>query len=211
MRIWLAQTVTQKLIAIAALIGQTKMNTFYPENREQWREWLAQNHSQEISIWLIYYKKNSGKPSISYSDAVDEALCFGWIDSKVKSIDDEKYMQFFCVRKPNSVWSKVNKEKVASLIEQGLMTKAGVEAIAIAKSNGSWNVLDAVEALVIPDDLMTALSSNLVAKEYFLDLNRTDKRNLLQWITLAKREETRQKRIREIVFSAENQRKPKQF
>lgn len=211
MRIWLAQTVTQKLIAIAALICQTKMNTFYPENRQQWREWLDKNHDIESSVWLIYYKKGSGKPSITYSDAVDEALCFGWIDSKVKSIDAEKYMQFFCVRKPNSVWSKVNKEKVASLIEKGLMTGAGLEAIEIAKSNGSWNVLDAVEALIIPDDLMTALSSSPVAKEYFLNLSRTDKRNLLQWITLAKKAETRQKRIREIVVSAENQRKPKQF
>lgn len=187
------------------------MDTFYPENQKQWREWLEKNHSKESSIWLIYYKKNSGKPSINYSDAIDEALCFGWIDSKVKSIDKEKYMQFFCVRKPNSVWSKVNKEKVASLIEKNLMTQAGFEAIAIAKSNGSWNILDDVEALIIPDDLMTALSSNLVAKEYFLNLSRTDKRNLLQWITLAKREETRQKRIKEIVFSAENKRKPKQF
>jgi uncharacterized protein YdeI (YjbR/CyaY-like superfamily) len=187
------------------------MNSFYPENREQWREWLAQNHSKEISIWLIYYKKNSGKPSINYSDAVDEALCFGWIDSKIKSIDNEKYMQFFCVRKPNSVWSKVNKEKVASLIEKGLMTKAGLEAIAIAQSNGYWNVLDAVEALIIPDDLLIELSSSSIAKEYFLNLSRTDKRNLLQWITLAKKEETRQKRIREIVISAGNQRKPKQF
>jgi len=102
-------------------------------------------------------------------------------------------MQFFCVRKPNGVWPKLNKEKVASLIEKGLMTSVGLEAIAIAKSNGSWNILDAVEDLIIPDDLMTALSSNLVAKEYFLNLSRTDKRNLLQWITLAKREETRQK------------------
>ena len=187
------------------------MNTFYPENRQQWREWLDKNHDIESSVWLIYYKKGSGKPSVTYSDAVDEALCFGWIDSKVKSIDAEKYMQFFCVRKLNSVWSKVNKEKVASLIENNLMTSAGLKAIAIAQSNGSWSILDAVEALIIPDDLMTALSSNLVAKEYFLNLSRTDKRNLLQWITLAKREETRQKRIREIVVSAENQRKPKQF
>lgn len=187
------------------------MSTFYPENRQQWREWLDKNHDIESSVWLIYYKKGSGKPSITYSDAVDEALCFGWIDSKAKSIDAEKYMQFFSVRKPNSVWSKVNKEKVASLIEKGLMTSAGLEAIAIAQSNGSWSILDAVEALIIPDDLMTALSSNLVAKEYFLNLSRTDKRNLLQWITLAKREETRQKRIREIVVSAENQRKPNQF
>jgi uncharacterized protein YdeI (YjbR/CyaY-like superfamily) len=187
------------------------MNTFYPENRQQWREWLDKNHSIESSIWLIYYKKNSGKSSINYSDAVDEALCFGWIDSKVKSIDTEKYMQFFCVRKPNSVWSKVNKEKVASLIEKNLMMQSGLEAIAIAKTNGSWNILDEVEALIIPNDLLIALSSNLEAKEYFLNLSRTDKRNLLQWIVLAKKEETRQKRIRELVDSAKNKRKPQKF
>jgi uncharacterized protein YdeI (YjbR/CyaY-like superfamily) len=187
------------------------MNTFYPENRQQWREWLDKNHSTESSVWLIYYKKSSGKLSITYSDAVDEALCFGWIDSKVKSIDTEKYMQFFCVRKPNSVWSKVNKEKVANLIEKKLMTQTGFEVIAIAKTNGSWNILDEVEALIIPNDLLIALSSNLEAKEYFLNLSRTDKRNLLQWIVLAKKEETRQKRIRELVDSAKNKRKPQKF
>jgi uncharacterized protein YdeI (YjbR/CyaY-like superfamily) len=187
------------------------MNTFYSESREQWREWLESNHSKERSVWLIYYKKNSGKPSIIYSDAVDEALCFGWIDSKIKSIDDKKYMQFFCPRKPHSVWSKVNKEKVATLIEKGLMTKAGLNTIETAKINGSWNILDEVEALIIPEDLLTALSVSLVAKEYFLNLSRTDKRNLLQWIALAKKGETRQKRIREIAISAEYQRKPKPF
>ncbi|PZO40011.1 MAG: hypothetical protein DCF19_12530 [Pseudanabaena frigida] len=189
----------------------TEIKTFYPESREQWREWLARNHDRENCIWLIYYKKNSGKPSVTYSDAVDEALCFGWIDSKVKSIDAEKYMQFFCVRKPNSVWSKVNKEKVANLIEQGLITKAGLDAISLAKLNDSWNILDEVEALVIPEDLLAALSEIPIAQEYFLSLSRTSMRNILQWLTLAKKEETRQKRIREIVTSAEAKRKPKQF
>lgn len=188
-----------------------RMNTFYPESQAQWREWLEINHAQESSIWLIYYKKSSGKPSIPYSAAVDEALCFGWIDSKVKSIDHEKYMQFFCVRKPNSVWSKVNKEKIAILTEKGLMTKAGLDVIEVAKANGSWHILDQVEALIIPDELLTALSGIPAAKEYFLSLSRTDMRNLLQWIALAKKEETRQKRIREIVISAESQTKPKQF
>jgi uncharacterized protein YdeI (YjbR/CyaY-like superfamily) len=187
------------------------VNSFYPENREQWREWLAENHSTISSIWLIYYKKSSGKPSITYSDAVDEALCFGWIDSKIKSIDSEKYRQFFCPRKPNSVWSKVNKQKVLSLVEQGLMTQAGFTVIEIAKMNGSWTILDEAEALVIPDDLLLALSEISVAKEYFLKLSHTDKRNLLQWITLAKKAETRQRRIREIVTSAEFQKKPKLF
>ena len=188
-----------------------KMNTFYPENQEQWRDWLEKNHAQEDFIWLIYYKKNSGKPSIIYSDAVDQALCFGWIDSKINSIDNERYQQFFCPRKPNSVWSKVNKEKIATLIQKGLMTKAGLNAIEIAKMNGSWNILDQAEALIIPDDLLAALYINPIGQEYFLSLSRTDKRNLLQWIVLAKKEETRQKRIREIVTAAEAQKKPRQF
>lgn len=187
------------------------MNTYYPENREQWREWLAKNHAKESSVWLIYYKKSSDKPSITYSDAVDEALCFGWIDSKIKSLDSEKYMQFFCVRKPKSVWSKVNKQKVAHLIDQGLMTKAGLAAIETAKINGSWQILDEAEALLIPHDLSIALSESPVAQDYFLNLSRTDKRNLLQWVAIAKKIETRQKRIREIVISAEKQSKPKQF
>ena len=187
------------------------MNTFYPKSRKDWREWLAINQKKEAFIWLIYFKKNSGKPSITYSEAVDEALCFGWIDSKVQSIDDKKYRQFFCPRKPNSVWSKVNKEKVTSLIENGLMTPTGLDAIEIAKLNGSWNLLDDVEALVIPEDLAIALSANPIANEYCLNLSRTDKRNLLQWIVLAKKAQTRQKRINKIVIAAAYQKKPKLF
>ncbi len=187
------------------------MKTFYPENRAQWRSWLDQNHAHAPCIWLIYYKKGSGKPSITYSDAVDEALCFGWIDSKVKSLDHEKYQQFFCPRKPTSVWSRVNKEKVALLITRGLMAPAGLAAIETAKINGSWNTLDAVEALIIPEDLLAALAQNQIAEDYFLNLSRTDTRNLLQWLILAKKQETRQKRISAIVSAAAQGQKPKPF
>ena len=147
---------------------------------------------------------------MTYSDAVDEALCFGWIDSKSKSVDEKKFMQFFNKRKINSVWSKVNKEKVERLISEGLMTTAGYEIIKPAKQNGSWTILDEAEALIIPTDLNAAFKKRPNAKTYFFGLSRSDKRNILQWLVLAKRQ-TRQNRIDEIVDLAEQKQKPKQF
>ncbi|UGU16766.1 YdeI/OmpD-associated family protein [Sinomicrobium kalidii] len=182
--------------------------SFYPANGQQWRAWLQENHDKEQSVWLIRYKKKSGIPTISWSDAVDEALCFGWIDSKAKPIDDEKYMQFFSRRKAVSTWSKVNKEKVQKLIEEGRMTEAGLKSIAVAKQNGSWTILDTVEALIIPDDLEEAFRTSPGSKDFFLGLSKSVKKHILQWLVLAKREATRQKRIREIVESAGQKLKP---
>lgn len=187
------------------------MNTFTPTSRQEWRQWLQEHHQNTESIWLIYYKKQSNKPSISYSDAVDEALCFGWIDSKVKSIDQDSYMQFFTKRKATSIWSKVNKAKVEHLIQTGQMTKAGLDSIEKAKHNGSWTILDDVEALILPADLEQAFQDSPQALEYFLNLSRSDKRNILQWLVLAKRPETRKSRIDEIVTQANIGQKPKQF
>ncbi|WP_194972460.1 YdeI/OmpD-associated family protein [Aquiflexum lacus] len=190
---------------------EKELETFYPKNREEWREWLQDNHDIKQSIWLIYYKKKANVPTIAYNEAVDEALCFGWIDSKAKPIDDEKFMQFFCPRKERSVWSKINKEKVDRLIKEGLMTKAGFKIIEKAKQNGSWIILDEAEALIIPLDLEDELKKKPNAKDYYLGLSRSDKRNILQWLVLAKRPETRQKRILEIIDLAEQKQKPKQF
>ncbi len=190
---------------------EQKLETFYPKNRQEWRAWLEENHDKKQNIWLIYYKQKSKIPTVSYSDAVDEALCFGWIDSKAKSIDEVKFMQFFSKRKEKSVWSKINKEKIESLINSGLMAPAGFAIIEKAKANGSWTILDEVEALIIPPDLEEAFSQKLNAKTYFQSLSRTDQRNILQWLVLAKRPETRQKRIDEIVDLAELGQKPKQF
>lgn len=185
--------------------------TFYPKSRKAWRAWLLKNHDSKQSVWVIYYKKKSGKPTLPYSDAVDEALCFGWIDSKVKPVDEEKFMQFFCKRKPNSTWSKINKEKIERLIEEGLMTEAGYKTIEAAKANGSWTILDEVEALIIPADLEEEFKKWPGSKKYFLQLSRTDKRNILQWLVLAKKTETRQKRNIEIAELAAQELKPKQF
>ncbi len=190
---------------------EQKLETFYPKNRQEWRAWLEENHDKKQNIWLIYYKQKSKIPTVSYSDAVDEALCFGWIDSKAKSLDEVKFMQFFSKRKEKSVWSKINKEKIEMLISSGLMTPAGLAIIEKAKANGSWTILDEVEALIIPPDLEEAFSQKLNAKTYFQSLSRTDQRNILQWLVLAKRPETRQKRIDEIVDLAELGQKPKQF
>src|SRR5690554_22856 len=129
---------------------------FYPRSVAEWQEWLEENHSAKTSVWLVQYHKASGIPSISWSQAVDVALCFGWIDSKKVSIEKGKTRQFFSKRKAKSTWSKINKDKVAGLIEAGLMTQAGLDTVEIAQKNGSWTLLDEVEALMIPEDLERA-------------------------------------------------------
>ncbi|MGH1393335.1 MAG: YdeI/OmpD-associated family protein [Trichormus sp.] len=186
-----------------------QLETFHAPNRQSWREWLEKNHQNCIGIWLIYYKVKSGKPSIKYSEAVQEALCFGWIDSKVKSLDAERYMQIFTPRKPKSVWSKLNKQYIAELIDQGLMTEAGLAKITAAKADGSWTSLDAIEALIIPDDLQQALAANPEANQYFLGFSNTNKKNILSWIASAKRPETRMKRIGQTINSAAQNKNPK--
>ncbi|MBC7934698.1 MAG: YdeI/OmpD-associated family protein [Rhizobacter sp.] len=190
---------------------EKEIEIFYPGSRQEWRDWLQDYHDKKQSVWLIYYKKKSNMPTVIYSEAVDEALCFGWIDSKSKPLDEHKFMQFFSKRKTNSVWSKVNKEKIERLTKEGLMTKAGYEIIETAKQNGSWSILDKAEALIIPTDLENEFKKRPNAKEYFSSLSRSDKRNILQWLVLAKRQETREKRITEIVELANKKQKPKQF
>lgn len=185
--------------------------TFYPKNQKAWRQWLKKNHVSKQSIWLVCYKKKSNIPSISWSEAVDEALCFGWIDSTRKTIDEEKFIQFFSKRKPISTWSKINKEKIKLLIEKGLMTNAGYQSIETAKLNGSWSILDEVEELTIPKDLENAFKANKGSKAYFLNLSKSVQKMMLSWIALAKQAETRQRRIKEIAEHAAKKIKPKQF
>jgi uncharacterized protein YdeI (YjbR/CyaY-like superfamily) len=190
---------------------QKSIETFYPKNLQAWRQWLKKNHKSKQSIWLICYKKESGIPTISWSEAVDEALCFGWIDSTRKSIDSEKFMQFFGKRKVSSTWSKINKEKITKLIAEGRMTKAGLESIEAAKQNGSWEILDSVEDLTIPKDLAKAFKTKACSKEFFMSLSKSVRKSMLQWIILAKRPETREKRINELAELASQKQKPKQF
>lgn len=188
-----------------------EIETFCPANIQEWRIWLKENHILKQSVWLVYYKKKSGIPTVTYSDTVDEALCFGWIDSKAKPLDEEKSMRFFCKRKPNSVWSKVNKGKVQRLIDEGLMTQAGYDCIEIAKQNGSWAILDDVEELKIPEDLDQAFKTQRGSKSFFLSLSKSVRKSILQWLVLARQSSTRQKRISEIAALAARKLKPKQF
>jgi uncharacterized protein YdeI (YjbR/CyaY-like superfamily) len=187
------------------------VETFCPTSRKAWRQWLQKHHQHKTSIWLVYYKKKSDIPSITYNEAVDEALCFGWIDSTKRPMDEEKFMQFFCKRKPKSVWSKINKDKIERLTESGLMTEAGLASVAIAQQNGSWNILDEAESLVVPADLEAALEQQSGATAYFMSLSKSARKAILQWLLLAKRADTRQKRINEIAELAAQQLKPKQF
>ena len=137
---------------------------FYPRSRAEWRQWLELNHREVDSVWLIFFKKNSGVASLSYVEAVEEALCFGWIDSKLQRIDNLSHKQFFCKRKKDSFWSKINKERVEKLIKKGLMRDAGYEIIEKSKSNGYWNLFDDAENLILPDELISNLLSNLTVK-----------------------------------------------
>lgn len=185
-----------------------KIEIFYPTSPTAWRKWLEKNHPSKQAVWLVFYNKSSSRQSVSWSDAVDVALCFGWIDSKKIKIDEDTSHQFFSRRKPNSTWSKINKEKVQKLIDNGLMTPAGYESIETAKQNGTWTILDEVEELIIPQDLEKAFKKHKGSKEFFLSLSKTSKKMMLQWIVLAKQPETRQKRIAEIAENAERSLKP---
>lgn len=180
-------------------------------SRKDWRKWLERNHQTESSVWIISYTKKSNQPAVDWGELVDEALCFGWIDSTRKTVDETKFKQLFSKRKPNSTWSKVNKAKIKRLIAEGSMTKAGLDVVKRAKQNGSWNILNEVEKLIIPKDLEQAFAIHPGSKDYFLSLSKSVKKMLLQWIVLAKRPETREKRINEIAELAAQQKKPKLF
>ena len=143
---------------------QKDLETVVPKSVSDWRKWLEKNAEKEQAVWVIFHKKASGVPSLTWSEAVSEALCFGWIDSVKKPIDSLKYKQFFSRRKANSTWSKVNKDKITELIAQGKMTASGLRVIEIAKANGSWEFLDQIEALVVPKDLEKRLKEVPEAK-----------------------------------------------
>jgi uncharacterized protein YdeI (YjbR/CyaY-like superfamily) len=183
---------------------ETKNNisTLHAKTRNAWRKWLLKNSASEKSIWLVIYHKESSTPSIYYPEAVDEALCFGWIDSKPNKRDHESYYQFFSKRNPKSKWSKVNKEKAARLIKAGLMTKQGIAMIALAKQTGTWDALNPVDSLEVPSDLAKAFGKNKIAFNHWRAFPPSTQRGILEWILNAKRSETRAKRIEETVSLA---------
>jgi uncharacterized protein YdeI (YjbR/CyaY-like superfamily) len=182
-------------------------NSTHPLSRAAWRTWLAKNHTRAEGVWLISYKKATGKPRFEYDEAVEEALCFGWVDSKPGKIDDERSMLYFAPRKPGSAWARPNKERVERLIAAGQMMPAGLAKVEAAKADGTWTLLDGVEALEVPDDLAAALAALPPARTNWDAFPRSVKRGVLEWIIQAKRPETRAKRIHETATLAqENQR-----
>lgn len=176
---------------------------YYAKDRKAWRNWLQKHHTKEPGVWLIYYKKNSGKTRVSYDDAVEEALCFGWIDSIVKPLDEEKYAQRFTPRKIKSVWSALNKKRVERLTEQKLMAPAGMAIIDTGKKNGSWEQLDHVESFIVPPDLKKLFAKNKKVLRYFEGLAKFSQKQWLYRLHNAKLPETKAKRIAELVAKAD--------
>jgi uncharacterized protein YdeI (YjbR/CyaY-like superfamily) len=177
----------------------------YVTDREKWRAWLEKNHDVAREIWLIYYKKHTGKDRIPYDDAVEEALCFGWIDSTVRRLDDERYMQKYTPRKTKSVWSKLNKRRAQKMIRRGRMTGAGLARIRDAKASGEWaraeeRSASSRQAVQVPTELRKALAGNRKAREYFETLAPSYRRQYIGWLMSAKRDDTRKRRLKEIVL-----------
>ncbi len=184
---------------------QLSTNAVHPFTRLEWRDWLKQHHTRTEGVWLISYKKATGKPVLAYEEAVEEALCFGWIDSKANKLDEERSMRWFSPRKTGTGWSRPNKERVERLMQAGLITPAGLAKVEAAKQDGSWYALDAVENLEIPLDLAQALAANQTAQTCFEAFPRSVKRSILEWISQAKKPETRASRIAETArLAAEN-------
>lgn len=186
--------------------------TFHPKTRKAWRQWLEKNHTSSPGIWFIYYKKESGKPRVTYDESVEEALCFGWIDSLPRKLDEERSMLKFTPRKPKSVWSQLNKTRIEKLIQAKQMMPAGFAAIETAKKNGSWDTLTqsdiAAATNIIPADLEKLLAKNKKAKENFLNFSFSIRKQFLSWIDSAKRPETRTARLQQTLLMAAVNKKP---
>ena len=184
----------------------------YPDvrarSRTTWRAWLSKHHQKSRGVWLVFAKKASGLSTVSYGDAVEEALCFGWIDGQMRPIDGTYYKQLFTPRKPKSAWANSNKQRVERLMQEGLMTPAGLAAIVTAKANGSWTTYDAAQSLKVPAALRDALTANARAQKQWPLFTDSQRRQFLFWLASAKRDETRAKRIAHIVQSAALFRKP---
>lgn len=177
----------------------SELQEICPDGVEAWRKWLKKHHTRADGVWLVFFKKSSGRQGLSYSMAVEEALCWGWIDSKVQPLDEERYRQVFTPRKAGSVWSALNKRRVAAMVDEGRMQAAGLAKIDAARRDGSWTLLDAVESLELPPDLLKAFQGDPQAAAAFEALAQSRRKMVLHWLMTAKREATRQARIAEIV------------
>jgi uncharacterized protein YdeI (YjbR/CyaY-like superfamily) len=169
-------------------------------NRDEWRKWLEKNHKKEKEVWLVHYKKHSGKIGIQLEEAVEEAICFGWIDGKLKKVDEERFILKYSLRKANSIWSKLNREKAEKMIKAGKMTTAGLITIEQARKSGSWNnAYTSLKRDRIPPDLGRALAKDKRALDNFQSFANSYRNMYIRWIMSAKTDETRKKRIEKVV------------
>ena len=168
-------------------------------SRRELRDWLDANATTTGAFWLVSFKKHVKDHYVPYDEIVEELLCYGWIDARTRRLDEERTMLLVAPRKPGSSWSASNKRRVAKLEKKGLITAAGQQKIDAAKRDGSWNYLDDIENLLVPDDLSNALKENETARKTFDAFNKSAKKVILLWIKTAKRSETRAKRVSETV------------
>lgn len=175
-----------------------------PKSRDEWRAWLDKNHGASQGVWLVFAKKHTGLATVSYDEAVQEALCFGWIDSLMRSIDDRFHMQMFTPRKAKSAWSVTNKARLAKLMKAGMMAPAGLAAVAQAKKSGSWNAYAHVDAMTIPPELKKALDANPDAKKNWPTYSESAQKSFLHMVSGAKRPETREKRVARVIDLVSN-------
>jgi len=188
--------------------GKDGFARVHPLTRAAWRSWLAANHAIAPGVWLVAYKQGTGKPRVTYDEAVEEALCFGWVDSLGRRLDDERTMLLVTPRRAKSGWSRPNKERIARLEAGGRLAPAGAAKVAAARADGSWELLDAVEALEVPPDLAAALAADAGGSAGFAAFAPSVRKPLLQWLVTARRPETRRRRIEEIVRGAAAGRSP---
>ena len=185
--------------------------SLHVESAEQWRCWLTENCEKAPKIWLEIRRKQSRRPGIYYEEAVSEALCFGWIDGKMKSVDEDMYLLRFSPRRKNSIWSKANRERTERLIAAGRMEKRGHEAIEQARANGRWtSAYSSREKPAVPEDLIQALSRSPLARRNFQGMSNSHQLMYVHWVLEAKRPQTRQRRIAELIKRAEQNRRPGQ-
>lgn len=184
----------------------SKPELYFPTDSE-WREWLLKNHNDSKGVYLIFYKVENKEPSMRWEEAVKVALCFGWIDSTVKSLGNGKRRQYYCKRNPKSIWSALNKRHIEELISAGLMHPSGLKTIEIAKQDGSWSALDDVENEVIPSELQMAFNNNPKAYKNYKNFSPSYRKSYLYWLHQAKREDTRTRRILEIIKLCEENKK----
>jgi uncharacterized protein YdeI (YjbR/CyaY-like superfamily) len=181
-----------------------------PRSRKAWRGWLAKHHAASSGVWVVFAKKASGLPTVSYNDAVEEALCFGWIDGLMHPVDGTFYKQLFTPRKPKSRWAASNKARVAKLVAAGLMTAAGMKQVTLAKDLGTWDAFSSVEAMTLPPDFKRALEATPAAQKGYDAYPPGVKKQCLYYLNDAKRPATRAKRIAQIIEAAAAGRKPSQ-